>query len=70
MSNKLTTYKGTDKDMKCHGGFRYELGKSTRITGPSDAAGADSTPARPRWMYSDISLRIKVDILFVKLAAL
>ena len=68
MSNKLTTYKGTEKDMKCHGGFRYELGK--KYEGPSDAAGADSTPARPRWMYSDISLRIKVDILFVKLAAL
>ena len=27
MSKKLTTYKGTDKDMKCHGGFQYELGK-------------------------------------------
>lgn len=23
----MLTYKGTDKDMKCHGGFQYELGK-------------------------------------------
>ncbi len=33
MSNKLTTYKGTDKDMKCHGGFRYELGKKYEDNG-------------------------------------
>lgn len=24
---KIITYKGTDKDMKCHGGFQYKLGK-------------------------------------------
>ena len=55
MSKKLTTYKGTDKDMKCHGGFQYELGKCTRMMAPSAVAGADSTPARLRWMYFAIS---------------
>lgn len=68
MNEKMITYKGTDKDMKCHGGFQYELGKSTRMMGPSDAAGADSTPARLRWMYSDILHRIKADISSVNLA--
>ena len=24
----MITFKGTDKDMKCHGGFQYELGKT------------------------------------------
>ena len=24
----MVTYKGTDKDMKCHGGFQYELEKT------------------------------------------
>lgn len=27
MGKKMITYKGTDQDMKCHGGFQYELGK-------------------------------------------
>ena len=29
----ITTYKGTDKDMKCHGGFQYELGKTVKDDG-------------------------------------
>ena len=29
-SNHITTFKGTDKDMKCHGGFQYELGKTVK----------------------------------------
>ena len=29
-SNPITTFKGTDKDMKCHGGFKYELGKTVK----------------------------------------
>ena len=28
MSQKELTYKGTSKDLKCHGGFQYELGKT------------------------------------------
>ena len=40
MSNKLTTYKGTDKDMKCHGGFRYELGKKYEDNGAIRCGGS------------------------------
>ena len=29
----MITYKGTDKAMKCHGGFQYELGKTVTDTG-------------------------------------
>ena len=28
MEEKILVYKGTDKDMRCHGGFQYELGKT------------------------------------------
>ena len=31
--SKLITYKGTDKDMKCHGRFQYELGKEYKDAG-------------------------------------
>ena len=40
MSNKLTTYKGTEKDMKCHGGFRYELGKKYEDNGAIRCGGS------------------------------
>ena len=33
MNEKMITYKGTDKDMKCHGGFQYELGKKYEDNG-------------------------------------
>ena len=29
----MITYKGTDKDMKCHGGFQYEIGKEYKEDG-------------------------------------
>lgn len=29
----MITYKGTDKDMKCYGGFQYELGKTYKDDG-------------------------------------
>ena len=61
MSKKLTTYKGTDKDMKCHGGFQYELGKMYTDDG-AIRCGGDSTPARLRWMYFAISHQIKAGI--------
>ena len=31
--SKLITYKGTDKDMKCHGRFQYERGKEYKDAG-------------------------------------
>lgn len=32
--NKVSeVYKGTDKDMKCHGGYQYEIGKKEIDTG-------------------------------------
>ena len=34
---KITTFKGTDKDMKCHGGFQYELGKEYSTNGDVEA---------------------------------
>ena len=33
MDKVLKVYKGTDKDMKCHGGYQYELGKKETDTG-------------------------------------
>ena len=33
MNEKMITYKGTDKDMKCRGGFQYELGKKYEDNG-------------------------------------
>src|SRR5574344_1756380 len=29
----METYKGTDKDMKCHGGYQYTLGEKNRDDG-------------------------------------
>lgn len=33
MDKVLEVYKGTDKDMKCHGGYQYEIGKQETDTG-------------------------------------
>ena len=33
MSNKITTYKGTSKDLTAHGGFKYEIGKTVTDDG-------------------------------------
>ncbi|MBO7342967.1 MAG: hypothetical protein J6U45_02860 [Alistipes sp.] len=27
MENTIKAYKGFDKDLRCHGGFQYEIGK-------------------------------------------
>lgn len=33
MSDVIKCYKGTDKDMRCHGGFQYELKKTVESAG-------------------------------------
>lgn len=33
MKEVLEVYKGTDKDMKCHGGYQYEIGRMETDTG-------------------------------------
>ena len=40
MSNKMVTYKGTDKYMQCHGGFQYELGKEYKDNGAIRCGGS------------------------------
>ena len=32
MNEVLEVYKGTDKDMKCHGGYQYEIGRQETDT--------------------------------------
>ena len=34
---KIIAYKGVDKDLKCHGGFQYELDKEYEMDGPIKA---------------------------------
>ena len=34
---KIIAYKGFDKDLKCHGGFQYEIGKEYEMEGPIKA---------------------------------
>ena len=34
---KIIAYKGFDKDLKCHGGFQYELDKEYEMDGPIKA---------------------------------
>ena len=40
MGKKMITYKGTDQDMKCHGGFQYELGKKYEDDGAIRCGGS------------------------------
>lgn len=53
----MKVYKGTDKDMKCHGGFQYELGKTVEDDGAIDVGIKGSIPALFRLMCCYITAK-------------